>query len=113
MDFSTSDHRGIDAAALHASIVTIDTHIDIPWPTGPDAFVDAPRGKGARRVDLPKMQRGGLGAGCFAAYVPQGKRDAEGFRAATERALGMLDAINAMGRTEGGVAARVTTTGKR
>jgi membrane dipeptidase len=100
----------LDAAALHASIVTIDTHIDIPWPTGPDAFIDAPRGKGARRVDLPKMKRGGLGAGCFAAYVPQGKRDAAGFKAASERALGMLDAINAMGRAKGDIAARVTST---
>ncbi len=106
MDFNQT----LDAAALHASVVTIDTHIDIPWPTGPDAFTDAPRGKGARRVDLPKMKRGGLGAGCFAAYVPQGKRDAEGFRAAQERALGMLDAINGMGRTEGDVSARVTVT---
>jgi membrane dipeptidase len=100
----------LDPQALHASIVTIDTHIDIPWPSGPDAFTDLPRGKGARRVDLPKMRRGGLGAGCFAAYVPQGKRDAEGFKAASERALGMLDAINAMGRSEGEITARVTST---
>ena len=99
-----------DAAALHASIVTIDTHIDIPWPTGPDAFVDLPRGKGARRVDLPKMRRGGLGAGCFAAYVPQGPRDAAGLRAASERALAMLDAIGAMGRTEGDLTAVVADT---
>lgn len=99
-----------DAAALHASIVTIDTHIDIPWPGGPDAFVDAPRGKEARRVDLPKMRRGGLGAGCFAAYVPQGPRDAAGLQAASERALAMLDSIVAMGRTEGDLQARVTDT---
>lgn len=100
----------VDAAALHASIVTIDTHIDIPWPNGPDAFVDAPRGREARRVDLPKMKRGGLGAGCFAAYIPQGPRDAAGLAAASERALAMLDAIVAMGRTEGDVQARVTET---
>ncbi len=99
-----------DAAALHASIVTIDTHIDIPWPGGPDAFVDAPRGREARRVDLPKMRRGGLGAGCFAAYIPQGPRDAAGLQAASERALAMLDAIVAMGRTEGDIQARVTDT---
>ena len=99
-----------DPAALHASIVTIDTHIDIPWPTGPDAFEDKPRGPGARRVDLPKMRAGGLGAGCFAAYVPQTTRDPAGWGAATERALGMLDAINAMGRAENGITARVTTT---
>ncbi len=100
----------LDPAELHASIVTIDTHIDIPWPTGTDAFEDGPRGRGARRVDLPKMRRGGLGAGCFAAYVPQGPRDAAGSTAAGERALAMLDAINAMGRTERDVTARVTTT---
>lgn len=100
----------VDAAALHASIVTIDTHIDIPWPNGPDAFVDAPRGRDARRVDLPKMKRGGLGAGCFAAYIPQGPRDAAGLAAASERALAMLDAIVAMGRSEGDIQARVTET---
>lgn len=100
----------MDAAALHASIVTIDTHIDIPWPNGPNPFEDKPRGRGARRVDLPKMRAGGLGAGCFAAYVPQGPRDAAGFEAATGRALSMLDAINAMGRSEGSLAARVATT---
>ncbi len=99
-----------DTAALHASLVTIDTHIDIPWPTGPDAFETRPRGPGARRVDLPKMRAGGLGAGCFAAYVPQGPRTPAGWGAATERALGMLDAINAMGKTENGITARVTTT---
>jgi membrane dipeptidase len=104
------DSSTTDAAALHASIVTIDTHIDIPWPGGPDAFVDVPRGKEARRVDLPKMRRGGLGAGCFAAYVPQGPRDAAGLAAASARALAMLDAIIAMGRTEGNIEARMTDT---
>jgi membrane dipeptidase len=99
-----------DPAGLHASLVTIDTHVDIPWPTGPDAFEDRPRGPGARRVDLPKMRAGGLGAGCFAAYVPQTARDAAGWSAAKERALGMLDAINAMGRSENGISARVTST---
>ena len=100
----------MDPAALHAEIVTIDTHVDIPWPTGPDAFEDRPRGPGARRVDLPKMRAGGLGAVCFAAYVPQTARTPDAFAAAAERALGMLDAINAMGRTENGITARVTST---
>ena len=94
-----------DAARLHSSLVTIDTHIDIPWPPGPDAFEDGPR-----HVDLPKMRAGGLRAGCFVAYVPQGPRTPEGWQAATGRALAMLDAINAMGRTQGDITARVTTT---
>ncbi len=91
----------MDAVALHAGLVTVDTHVDIPWPPGPSAFEDGPR-----RVDIPKMRRGGLGAVCFAAYVPQGPRTAEGHAAATARALAMLDAINAMGEGD----ARVCTT---
>ena len=94
-----------DADALHASLLTIDTHIDIPWPDGPDPFETT-----ARRVDLPKMRAGGLRAGCFAAYVPQGPRTPEGYEAAGNRALAMLQAINAMGRTEGDITARVTAT---
>ena len=98
----------IDPDALHRSILTLDSHIDIPWPGSPDddPFTDTAK----RRVDLPKMRRGGLGAGCFAAYVPQGRRDAEGFRDARTRALAMLDAIGAMGHTRNGVAARVCAT---
>jgi len=102
----------MDAGALHATLLTIDTHIDIPWasgaPSGPDFFSDSARDASGRRVDAPKMRAGGLGAGCFAAYVPQGPRTVEGWQAARERALGMLDAIGAMGRAGYGtvVAAR-------
>ncbi|MGI4950800.1 MAG: dipeptidase [Janthinobacterium lividum] len=93
----------MDAAALHAGLVTIDTHVDIPWPPGPSPFEDGPR-----RVDLPKMRRGGLGAVCFAAYLPQGPRTPEGHQAASARALAMLDAINGMAGAEHG--ARVCET---
>jgi membrane dipeptidase len=94
-----------DPVALHRGLLTLDTHIDIPWPTGPDPFLDGPR-----RVDLPKMRRGGLSAGCFAAYVPQAARTPDNEAAAYERAIGMLRAINAMGRAESGVQARVAVT---
>ncbi len=94
-----------EALAIHQALLTIDTHIDIPWPEGPDPFLD-----GKRRVDLPKMRRGGLGAGCFAAYVPQAKRTTETETAAFARAEAMLAAIRAMDRTENGITARVTET---
>jgi membrane dipeptidase len=94
-----------DALALHRGLLTLDTHIDIPWPTGPDPFQD-----GTRRVDLPKMRRGGVAGGCFAAYVPQATRTAENEAAAYERAMAMLQAIRSMGRSESGVTARVTVT---
>jgi membrane dipeptidase len=86
-----TDAYQADAAAIHAGLVSIDTHIDIPWPPGPSAFEDGPR-----RVDIPKMRRGGMAAGCFAAYIPQGPRTPEGHQAAAERTLAMLDAIAAM-----------------
>jgi membrane dipeptidase len=80
-----------DALSIHRSIVTLDTHIDIPWPTGPDPFQD-----GARRVDLPKMIRGGLSAACFVAYVPQATRTVALEDAAYGRAIAMLEQINRM-----------------
>jgi membrane dipeptidase len=46
-------------------------------------------------VDFPKMQQGGLRAAAFIAYVPQGKRDAEGHAAAAARAEAMLRHIRA------------------
>jgi len=100
-----NDAAPIDPLTLHRSLLTLDTHIDIPWPTGPDAFED-----GRRCVDLPKMRRGGLGAGCFAAYVPQAARNPASEQMAFERAVAMLQAINAMGRSQNNIVARVATT---
>jgi len=82
-----------DPAALHRSLLVVDTHIDIPWPNGPSFFEE-----GKRRVDLPKMKRGGMSAGFFAAYVPQGPRTPEANAAAPARTLAMLRFINDMGR---------------
>ncbi len=100
----TPSETPIDAGALHRSLLTLDTHIDIPWPEGPSAFED-----GKRRVDFPKMRRGGVAAGCFAAYVPQGRRTPDGEQAAYDRAIGMLHAIHAMARTEAGIEARIAS----
>jgi membrane dipeptidase len=100
-----NDATQSDTLALHRGLLTLDTHIDIPWPTGPDPFQD-----GTRRVDLPKMQRGGLAGGCFAAYVPQAARTPEGETAAYQRAVAMLHAIRSMGRSENGITARIAIT---
>jgi membrane dipeptidase len=77
-------------AELHAATLTLDTHVDIPWPETPD-----PRGETNRCVDYPKMAAGGLKAVVFAAYLPQGPRSPEGFEAAGKRAEAMLRAIRA------------------
>jgi membrane dipeptidase len=83
----------LDTQSLHTRLLTIDTHIDIPWPEGAGFFDE-----GRRRVDLPKMRRGSMAAGCFAAYVPQGPLTAAGHEAAYARAVAMLEAIRRMGK---------------
>lgn len=86
----------VDTLTLHRRLLTLDSHIDIPWPEGP-AFA----AEGPRRVDLPKLRRGHVAAGCFAAYVPQGPRTVEGNEAAFGRAVAMLQAIHAMAANDG------------
>ena len=49
-----------------------------------------------------------MSAGCFVAYVPQAARTPASEDAAFARAIAMLDHINAMGRTENAITARVT-----
>jgi membrane dipeptidase len=80
----------------HDGLLAIDTHVDIPWPNGPSPFEDGPR-----CVDLPKLKAGRVGAVCFAAYIPQGPRDAAGDLAARGRAQAMLEAIAAMAPRDG------------
>ena len=87
-----------DLSDLHSTLLTLDSHIDIPWPGGDDPFQES----ASRRVDIPKMRAGGLWAGCFAAYVPQGALDAAGHQAATTRAFAMLARIAEMGALPGG-----------
>jgi membrane dipeptidase len=93
-----------DTAALHRDLLTLDSHIDIPWPSSPDPF-----GPTERHVDLPKMRAGGLDAGCFVAFIPQGPRTPQGGHEAAERAFAMLDTIRAMGTTRNGITATICT----
>ncbi|NHN87356.1 dipeptidase [Acetobacter conturbans] len=95
-----------EALALHNSLLTLDSHIDIPWPDRDDAFLDTPD----RFVDFPKMKRGHLSAGCFVAYIAQGTVDAEGHKAAQAQTLAMLEAISRMQGTRNGISARVCPT---
>src|SRR4051794_32635662 len=72
----------IRAAALHARIFTIDTHVDTPtlslartnW-----SIADRHDPADGSQVDFPRMREGGLKAAGFAAYVAQGPRSADGY----------------------------------
>ena len=91
------------AARVHAETLVLDSHIDIPWPASSNgAFAEDTR----RCVDLPKMVRGGVAAGCFAAFIPQGRLDPAAHADAFARATTMLAAI----RTMGGASARVASS---
>lgn len=75
-------------AEIHAETLTLDTHVDIPWPDTPD-----PRGVTQRCVDFTRMKAGGLKAVVFIAYTPQGPRTPEDQAEAGARAEAMLRAI--------------------
>ena len=64
-----------EARAIHAHVLTIDTHVGIPPDFGTAAY-DPLRAKAPRqKVDLPGMEEGGLDAVFFVVFVPQRERD--------------------------------------
>jgi membrane dipeptidase len=85
-------------AEIHSEILTIDTHTDIPIKLTRDStyklserhtFQDS-----RTRVDLPRMQDGGLDAAIFAIWTAQGERNELGNKKAKERALEIIAAVN-------------------
>ncbi len=85
-----------EAAAVHARVLTIDTHIDIP-PTFGTAAYDILRAKPPRqKVDLPGMKKGGLDAAFFVVYVPQRERNPSGYARAVSDAFVKVAAIREM-----------------
>jgi membrane dipeptidase len=83
------------ARALHARIVTIDTHDDIPL-TFATAEVDPLNAD--RQVNLEKMKAGGLDAGFFIVFVGQSARTPENYEKARTDALTKFAAIRRMVR---------------
>ena len=73
-----------DVMAIHDRLLTIDTHVDIGTGYG-TALLDPGVINGAQ-VDLPSMRIGGLDAGFFIVYTPQGELTEEGYAEAVEAA---------------------------
>ena len=86
-----------EALAVHARVLTIDTHVDIG--SGYATHVLDPGGLTPAQVDLPKMRAGGLDAAFFIVYVGQGPLDAAGFAAARAAAEEKYQAISRMARS--------------
>ncbi|MEP6343151.1 MAG: dipeptidase [Maricaulaceae bacterium] len=66
----------VDVQGLHSSVLTLDTHIDIPLTYMKE--ID-PSGDTELQVDLPKLQAGGLDSGFWIIYTPQGDLTDKGY----------------------------------
>lgn len=81
------------AQDIHGRVLTLDTHVDIPFEFASDS-VD-PGVRGAFRVDLPKMAEGGLDGVFWIVYVRQTKaRDDSAYAAAKAAAMIKFEAIH-------------------
>jgi microsomal dipeptidase-like Zn-dependent dipeptidase len=79
------------AQEIHEAVITMDTHVDIGGnyatpEVDPCAGTDS-------KVDIPKMEAGGMDLVFLAAYVGQGPRTPEGHEAAKQSALNKIHAI--------------------
>jgi membrane dipeptidase len=85
------------AIELHKNMVTIDTHNDTPMEFiryGFDFSGEKNTARGSR-VDLLRMEKGGLDAAFFAVFLNQGDCTPEKYEKVNKRALEILNAVHA------------------
>ena len=88
------------AEAIHARVLAIDTHVDIPPDFGTEAY-DPLRARPPRqKVDLPGMEAGGLDAAFFVVFVAQRERDPANYARAMADAFAKIAAIRRMTDTD-------------
>lgn len=86
---------GAVSGAWAAEPLTLDSHVDIPRTYMQEARFDAGTDT-ELRVDLGKMERGGLDAAFFIIYVEQGPLTPEGYESAKATAEGRYAGIEAL-----------------
>ena len=96
-----------DVMAIHDRLLTIDSHVDIGTRYG-TALLD-PGVINRAQVDLPSMRIGGLDAGFFIVYTPQGELTEEGYAEAVEAAEEKYRGILRMLRANSDTIALATT----
>ena len=87
-----SDENEEAARAIHERVITLDSHVDIARAYMLKPEFD-PGQTTNMKVDLQKMQQGGLDAVVFIVYVAQGPRTPEGYAAAKTAANVKFDAL--------------------
>lgn len=90
---SKSEKR-MDSLSLHRSIITIDSHLDTPLNLLRDGFdISDSAAKVNGKLDLPKMQKGGLDAAFLAVFVSQMPRTEENTQHSYEKAHQIIDSV--------------------
>ncbi len=101
------------ADALHARLLTLDTHKDIDQKLAPETLPEDPKTReefrqrfdptvrGSQQVDFPKMREGGYDCAFFIVYVDQRKLTNAGYQRAFAEASAKFDAIERMCRLHG------------
>lgn len=83
------------AAKIHDKVFTIDSHTDTPLKfmnSDFDIGVEHDGHKGEGKIDIPRMEKGGLDAVFFAVFIGQGERDSAGHAEAFAKAEEIFDA---------------------
>ena len=87
------------AAAIHHSVLTIDSHTDTPlllMHRGFDISVRHDARKEYTKIDFPRMKEGGLNGAFFGVFVSQGTCNPEGYEKVKQKAIGLFDTIDAV-----------------
>ena len=82
------------AKAIQANILTIDTHVDIPFNFSTDAYDMMKPGPRGQQVHLPTMISGGMDAPFLIVFVGQGERTTAGYAKALADAFTKVAAIH-------------------
>jgi len=93
--FKPADPPTKSTLAIHEKAITIDTHCDTPMKFTHSAFDigrEHPASEG--RVDIPKMEQGGLDAIFFALFTSQRDRTEANYQRAYELSHLMIDSVN-------------------
>lgn len=98
--FNLSSEQSIEdrAREIHLKVLTIDSHTDTPLRLTNQDYnlsIEHDARKGGGKLDIPRMEKGGLDAVFFAVFLGQDKRDSIGNKNAYDKAVSIFDSVYA------------------
>ncbi len=95
--FSSCQSIEQKAHKIHNDVFTIDSHTDTPlkfFNADYDLGIENDGRKGEGKIDIPRMEKGGLDAVFFAVFIGQGTRDSIGHAEAFTKAEQIFEATH-------------------